>query len=235
MKSQILCALIVAAGCLATLAQADYIVNVDFNGQGGTYGPNPTYQGIGAAGGGTTWNGILAHGTVPLTLGASNMLDSNGNATTVGFSLTGVGGDCTGAKVTTDPTSIYALMGDYTYQGGSYTGYSGTYSFSGLGANATSADVYLYADSQCAQYAGASNNYLLYQSAIYDGETWLGNIYMATTPVTGGTVSGELSPGGNQISDGMIIYVHETVVPEPGTLVLFGTIGLVCGTWRKRK
>lgn len=229
MKSQILCALIVAAGCLATLAQADYILNVDFNGVGNN-GANPTYQGTGAAGGGTTWNGLLVQGDVPLSPSMSDLLDSDGKVKTgTVFSVTGVGGGCNMGDRTDDPTNVLALQ-DYLYAGGSYSGYPGAFTVSGLGANAVSADVYLYADVQAAQHVGTTP--MLFLSARTDGGS--GNIYKATSAtITGGQLTGELSPGGNMVAFGMMISVHE--IPEPNTLMLLGTIGLVCGTWRKRK
>ncbi|HOY60643.1 MAG TPA: hypothetical protein PK640_21185, partial [Verrucomicrobiota bacterium] len=62
------------------------IINIDFNGaqnNEGPRGPGPTYVGLGAAGGGSVWNGILVDSRLPdglddhnLTVSGENLTDS---------------------------------------------------------------------------------------------------------------------------------------------------------------
>lgn len=75
------------------------IVNIDFDGQRpGDASSAGTYFGPGAAGGGNTFNGLAAvsDGTGAgdnITVAGAGLLDDNGGATTVGFSVSPVGGD----------------------------------------------------------------------------------------------------------------------------------------------
>ncbi|MSU35979.1 MAG: hypothetical protein EXS36_12925 [Pedosphaera sp.] len=106
---------------------AALVVNIDLNGVRNDPGPDqigPTYQGQGAAGGGSIWNGVLVDSRTQigaddndnLSVAAANLLDSIGGATTVGFSINPVGGDV-GGNPTTNPTQAPALFSDYLFVG----------------------------------------------------------------------------------------------------------------------
>src|SRR5262249_50060677 len=130
------------------------IVNIAFNGQRnvpGPRGPGPTFVGQGAAGGGTTFNGLPADSALPdgtdndnITVTGNNLLNSLGQPTNVGFTISPVGGDDAGDPAGTDPTSSSALFGQYVFVGsaGQITGTS-TFTISGLGSEST-VDLYFY-------------------------------------------------------------------------------------------
>ena len=134
-------------------AKAALIVNIDFNGYRNIPGPDdlgPTYSGQGAAGGGTVFNGIavpsrLDDGTDEdnLTISGTNLLNSIGGVTSIGFTVTPVGGDVGGAP-TTDPTSAAALFSDYFFNNsaGNMAGES-PFVIDGLGS-APTVDIYVY-------------------------------------------------------------------------------------------
>ena len=80
---------------LLPLVVSGSVVNIDFNGDRNTPGPNArpvTYQGTGAAGGGVYWNGLAADSRLPngndndnLTVGGTNLLDASGARTALSF------------------------------------------------------------------------------------------------------------------------------------------------------
>src|SRR3990170_4349755 len=90
-------ALAAAAFGMPAVAGPQQIVNIDFEGQrAGDAGTAGLFVGQGAAGGGTFFNGVAADSTAAgdnLTVSGTGLLDSDGGPTTVGFSISPVGGD----------------------------------------------------------------------------------------------------------------------------------------------
>ena len=183
-------------------AAAALIVNIDFNGYRNIPGPDdpgPTYSGQGAAGGGKVFNGIavpskLDDGTDDdnLTVEGSSLLNSIGGVTSVGFTVSPVGGDV-GGTPTTDPTSVAALFSDYLFNNsaGNTAGES-PFTISGLGS-VPSVDLYFYR-------TGGGLTVTIPGSAAttFGGQgifTSTNTMYFARVPVSGGVVSGSFGSG----------------------------------------
>lgn len=208
------------------LTAASAIVNVDLNGVSNFPGPdpdplNPTYVGQGPAGGGTTFNGVLVSSALPggasgdwaegdffLTVTATDLLDSFGNATGAGFTTSPVGGD--GGSAAAAATSVDALFADYLFVGYAPHAADATadFSISGLGA-APLVDLYFYggnvgavriAGVEAASFAG---------SGIF---TTANTRCFKKVPVSGGQVAGTFGSG-------CIVAGLTIVTPEPHAFV----------------
>ncbi len=208
-------------------AGADTIVNIDFNGFRSGDVQGPTYSGTvlyGPAGSGTAWNGITIDSINfgdGQTVGGSGLLNSAGVATSIGISVSPVGGDVNDAT-TTKTTDIEALWTDYAFGNASFT-------ITGLGS-ATAADIYYYCrGDQAAPVLGGVTATNLGKFAD-GGEAGAWYTYRAHVSVINGTITSSSNPF--TVVAGMSI-----VVPEPSTLVLLaaGLIGLLAYAWQKRK
>ncbi len=221
--------LVVASVAVNGLRQAgaDTIVNIDFNGFRSDDVQGPTYSGTvlyGPAGSGTAWNGITIDSINfgdGQTVGGSELLNSAGVATSIGISVSPVGGDVNDAT-TTDPTDIEALWTDYAFGNASFT-------ITGLGS-ATAADIYFYCrvDQAVPVLGGVTATDLgKFTDGVTFGE-W--HTYRAHVSVINGTITSSSNPF--TVVAGMSI-----VVPEPSTLVLLaaGLIGLLAYAWQKKK
>lgn len=230
---RVLCVLAIAIICVASAAtaQADFlpanVVNIDFNGYRGTEPLGPTYSGPDGLSGGSiaVWNGLVANsvdGGDMLTVSGTNLLDAAGAPTTIGFSVTPVGGDNSGAG--TNPTATAALWGDYIFcNSAGNSGQNPTFTISGLGTD-TKIDVYVYGRSQ--DFARMD----------FGGVIGTSGGYFQDVPVVGGTVTGHMANNSTSVS---VVYGLSIVtpIPEPTTLVLLATglFGLLCYAWRKQK
>jgi hypothetical protein len=172
---------------------APYVVNIDFNGVRTGDVPGPTYDGVGAGGGGRVWNGIaadsrLADGTDDdnLTLTGNNLTDSLGKATTVSFTVSPMGGDVCCSPPTTDPTSPLALWNDYIFNNsaGNKTTDS-PFTVSGLG-NVPFVDLYFYRSNAGVSIPGANRGTFNGSGIFTSGNTY----FYPRVAVTNGAVSG---------------------------------------------
>ncbi len=206
------------------------VVNIDFNGfrtepgapTGGPDVQGPTYVGVSAAGGGQVWNGLAAdsvNGGDMLTVAGSELLNSAGTKTSVGFTVSYVGGDV-GGTPTTDATLSSALMSDYIFCQSSGNNSNAAFTISGLGT-ITKADLYFY----------GWGDYVVGDGSV-TGVSENGAKCFKGVAVTNGEITGFLSSGGTSTLNGLTI-----VVPEPGMFALLSTglIGLLAYAWRKRR
>ena len=239
----------VALACVALIgwtvgipaASADTIVNIDFNGIGPSDPSGGTAAIVGAAGGGTTWNGLAADsstGNNVLTVAGSNLLNSYGGATTVGFTVNNVAGDYQwdGAWGSPGTPTVRSAYGWTTFIAGppAFSGQSGTtssFTISGLGS-ATKADLYFYQGSQnYPAIDGASGGPEVIWDPIGGGDK---ELHYKNVAVTGGQITGTLDYS-NAFAAGLTIVVPP--VPEPNAMVLLaiGSISLLAYAWRKRR
>ena len=186
--------------------KAANIFNVDINGARNQPGPDvvgPTFAGQGAAGGSTTFNGILADSGLPdgtdndnLTVGGTNLLNSLGQVTPVSFTMSQVTGNNVGTS--TSATSLGALLDDYlvtssVFQGGIT---NAPFTISGLGT-APTVDLYLYqgAEPGALTVGGVRLKPTPFAAlgAFSSGNT----LYFKQIQVSGGQISGSLdgNPG----------------------------------------
>jgi hypothetical protein len=179
---------------------AGSVVNVDFNGlrEGDVLGP--TFEGVGAGGGGRIFNGIVANSIQPgggnndnLTVGAVNLVNSFGDVTTVGFTVAPMGGDV-GGSPTTDPLSSAALFSDYIFNNsaGNTAGES-PFQISGLGS-VPFVDLYFYQTFQTGwrvTIPGAGATTFSGQGIFAPDNTF----YFHRVPVNNGVVDGTFGSG----------------------------------------
>lgn len=110
---------------VASEAESALVLNLDFNGVRNDPGPDVpglTFIGVGPAGGGNVWNGIVADSREGelgdndnLTVSASGLLTSLGDPTSTGFTIAPVGGDLEVAI--TNPRLAQSLFGDFIFVG----------------------------------------------------------------------------------------------------------------------
>ena len=208
-------------------ALAAATINLDFNGASGADDIGPTYAGVGPAGGGRVYNGILADSRGAdgvridtLRVGSTNLLNSIGEATTVSFTISPVTGDVYGAGTpTTDPAASPALLGDYICLWvdetlpedvpGEYRGWA-DFTISGLGS-LPYVDLYFsyghpgmtgtfIPDMTPTPFAG---------SGIF---TPSGTMFYAQVPVTNGVVNGTMRTAGTLVLYAMTI---QKTLPQP--------------------
>jgi len=232
----------------AATIKAETIVNIDFRAARDAGDVmNPAYNGVGPAGGGTTYNGVVADGRAAsngdvinddLTLTASGLLDSNGNPTAIGFNLIHMGADMNTAY--SDSASIGCLTGDYVWTQGSTTK---TFTLSGLSGFA-SADIYIYmgagrgfngtvSGGTLTGWAGSGG---FVSQPTWGTATQVEVGYFANVPITNGQITGEFGVGGIVTTyAGMTIVAHP--IPEPNTSAIFGTglLGLLAYACRRRR
>jgi hypothetical protein len=202
-------------------AQAAATVNIDFTGiqnNPGPRGPGPLYVGQGPAGGGTTWAEIVLNTQLPdgsdardLTATGSNLTNSIGGTTTVGFSMGPVGADDWFGG--TNPTASDALMGDYLFFVNSIMGVEkADFTISGLG-DVPFVDLFFISGSHGTGARsfivnGASSTRYI-ASGIFTPDNTL---YFAKVAVTNGTATGSTGNPGLTVLDGLTIVKP---LPQP--------------------
>ncbi len=208
------------------------IVNMDFNGRDVGDPAPPTFSGVGAAGGGTLWNGVLvdsSSGNFNLTVTATSLTSDTGGATGLGFTIAPVAGD-NNTVIAPD-----ALLQDYLFINYPPAGNSATtapFTISGFGG-ATTANLYFYKHSSAVfTGVGGTGSTYPWTSPPYFVHQFL-NVPVIADTITGSLGSPSLSPGDFQILYGLTVEFTLPVVPEPGTLLL-----MACGgglLWRRRR
>ena len=208
---------------LFPLVVSGSVVNIDFNGDRNTPGPNArpvTYQGTGAAGGGVYWNGLAADSRLPngndndnLTVGGTNLLDTSGARTALSFVVSPAGGDSTALRTgqdTQNPQLSAALFSDYVFNNsaGNAAGES-PFEIRGFG-HATSVDLYFYRSSGGVTITG-QNPATFAGSGLF---TSANTIYFRNVPVSGGVVRGSFGSG-TAVINGMTIVCDCAVVATP--------------------
>lgn len=215
-----------STGLRATLSTAvQQIVNIDFNGKRpGDADSAGTFAGAGSAGGGTIFNGIAADstgGNDNLIVSGSNLLSDTGLVTTVGFTISPVGGDHEPGQGSA-PASLYD---DYIFNNsaGNNTPGGSPFSISGLN-DAIIADLYFYGSfgSQAFTVNGAPSSGVF---GIYNG---LEATAFFDVPVTAGEITGLFGVGTTGVLGGLSISSY-SVIPEPASpgLALLGAAALL--------
>jgi hypothetical protein len=205
-----------------TLAAAT--INIDFTGMQndpGPRGPGPTYVGQGPAGGGTVWSEILLNTQLPdgtddrtLSAAGTNLVNSLGQTTTVGFTFGPIGSDDWFSG--TDPTAPDALWGDYLWFVSSVMGVDkAEFTISGLGT-ATSVDLYFLSGS----HGTGARNFIVNGASsapfVPNGIFTTDNtLYFPNVPVTDGTVTGSTGNPPLTVLNGLTI---QKPVSQPGPL-----------------
>ncbi|MCL5096034.1 MAG: hypothetical protein M1608_00560, partial [Candidatus Omnitrophica bacterium] len=198
-------------------------INLDFSGAQNTpvaHDPGPTFAGQGAAGGGTTWNGVLADSRVSdgtddrnLAVSADNLVNSLGQATSVGFAIGPVAGDNPNSG--SDAAGAAALFGDYIYTGSSEQT-AGTVDFTISGLETTPfVDLYFYYGA--AERTDMSGNFVIPGSApvsfaargVFTPDN---TICFTKVAVTNGTVTGTMGNGRLTLLYGLTI---QKALPQP--------------------
>jgi hypothetical protein len=230
-------------GCaLAGSARADYLVNVDFNQNGG---PAGTYTGAAVLGSpGDTWNAVGGSGPGDKTPRNGLSLEtSSGAASGVTLSFSGQTGfyDATGGGAVFQGTPYQALMDDYVY---SFFSQTATVSFSGLtpggsyrlilysSSNSPGRDTVFTVDGSSETVADPSGSTTFQYGLNYADFT--------ATADASGNLSFTLR-GGQQAEGDLngiqLQSVASTATPEPASLTLLGigALGLAGYGWRQRK
>jgi len=208
------------------------VVNIDFNGiRDGDPDFGPTYSGVGLAGGGTFFNGIAADsrgGDDNITVTATDLLDSFGAATAVGFEVSMVGGDVNAPPAeATDPA---ALTCDYIFNYSAGNSSDSPFTISGLG-DATEANLYFYGTSGI-NSAGITVDNTTASSVIGTAKAYF------SVPIVNGTITGNFGNGSTTVISGLTIAIRQdsTQEPLPGDLNGDGFVGsadldIVRGAW----
>jgi hypothetical protein len=220
-------------------AHADLLVSVDWkNGTGiSAHGLYSGVEPLAAAanpvfGAANDWNDPLLGYLSPETNPSfSNLLDSQGNVTSVGFQFTGVVDTYTG----TDGSCPNTLMCDFIYLNGGALDWTIT----GLTPNSVNY-MYFY------NYGSAAQSYRVFNMALdTDGNGSLdGNftvdavngVYAApilASPT--GTISGEMQCCLSGQASWSGFQIDEQTAPEPASLVLFAGGMVLLGALRKRR
>jgi hypothetical protein len=239
-RSLTLSTLIAALAVMLPASLSAQIINIDFlsqrNAGGNTETVASNYVGQGAAGGGTFFNGILALNDLPLnnpsdniTVTGTDFVDSNDVATTVGFSMSGVGADHSG------DTGVGILNGAYLFlnsDGSNNHSTSAPFTITGLGSTAT-ATLYFYTglSAPTLTFTNGGTSTPFTETAIAPFTS--SNTYEFTdVPVVDGEITGTFG------SPNIIVLGGLTIVetPEPTTwAMLFGGLALLAGIQRFRR
>ncbi|MCL5097962.1 MAG: hypothetical protein M1608_10640, partial [Candidatus Omnitrophica bacterium] len=223
-------------------AKAAKIINIDINGHR-TGNPDPTtYVGMGAAGGGTVFNGLSAESALPdgtdddfITVTGTNLKDSLGNPTTVGFTISPVAG---GNSVTDQGVSadMAPLLGDWVlvaYFGQAPTD-SANFVISGLGS-ATNANLYFYSRGDWPGGYTIGDESPVTFTAATGGFTAGNTIYFKAVPVTDGQITGNFHGIPNApnlgILSGLTIDLNPAEVAPPGPLSISMQANQVAISW----
>lgn len=181
------------------------VVNIDFKGIRNTATNSqeafPTFAGQGSAGGGSVWNAVVADSRIvggfgnndSLTISVTDLVNSVGGATIIGFTASSVGGEA-GGTFTTNVTDGAALMGDYLFIN-KYDNLVGLspFTITGLG-EVPSVDLYFYLGSGAVTIPGVTPT-AFSSAGIYVWPNVIYPLYFRHVPVTGGQVSGFLGKG----------------------------------------
>ena len=192
-------------------------VNIDFTGAlnaPSPRGPGPTYVGLGPAGGGTRWNEILANTQLPdglddqnLTISSNNLVNSLGEATSIGFTIGTVGGDDPSGG--TDPNAAAALLGDYLFvgSGGQISG-KADFTIAGLGSVPFVDLYFIYGGTGYFTVPGASPTPFAASGIFTSANT----IHFARVPVGDGAVTGTMGNRSLTLLYGLTI---QKPLPQP--------------------
>lgn len=230
MKFSLVGAAALALAAFATTVAQATVVNIDFEGiRPGDVGTSGLYVGPSAAGAGTVFNPLAADSTGGddnLVVAGTNLLDENGVVTTVGFTISPVGGDNEPGQ----PNAPASLYSDYIFNNsaGNNTPAGSPFTISGLGT-ATTADVYLY-------YGfGQIGGYSITGAAppVVGTYNSLPAVFFDDVPVVGGSITGLFGVGATGVVGGITV----ATVPEPTSLALcgLGALGLLASVVRRRK
>ena len=234
LKSAIVTTIAAAGFFGATGAASARVVNIDVEGYrtagGGMNGTqDKTYIGSGAAGGGTVFNGVthlaVSDGSSSATTGdeqtltGTNLNDSNGNPTSVDFTVGQVGLDTETAAPDTDAATLF---NDYVFNHSAGNSTNATFTLSDLQPGLTY-DVYLYAG--FANVGNLSNTTITGGTATpftASGVFNSGNTahYTVVADIFG-KINGTMGSG-TQILAGVTI----SYIPEPASLSLLAVGGL---------
>jgi hypothetical protein len=177
-----------------------------------------------------------------ITVTGNNLLNSLGQPTNVGFTISPVGGDDAGDPAGTDPTSPNALFGQYVFVGsaGQTTGTS-TFTISGLGSESTADLYFYYGANPNISISGATKTTFAPNGIFTVGNT----LYFKGVAVTNGTVNGTFGSGPVSVLYGLTIAPTAAgpgpklsisrqgtgvVIAWPGTGTLQST-STIGGTW----
>ena len=220
-----------STGLQAALSRAaQQIVNIDFNGKRpGDADSAGTFAGSGGAGGGSIFNGITADstgGNDNLTVSGAGLLNDTGLVTTVGFTISPVGGDHEPSQGSA-PASLYD---DYIFNNSAGNNTPGGSPFSITGLNdAIIADLFFYGSFGISAFTvnGAPSAGVV---GIYNG---LEATAFFDVPVSGGQITGLFGVGQTGVLGGLSISSY-SIIPEPAGsgLALFGAAGLL---FRRRR
>jgi hypothetical protein len=223
--------LIAAASVLVPASLSAQIINIDFLSQRGSETVAANYVGQGADGGGTVFNGLAAPNVDEgdnINVSGSDLLNSTGGATTVGFSVTDVGSDNSG------DLNAGILNGAYIFiDSAQNLQTSASFAISGL--TTTSADLFFYSANAV---AGLGNPTITLTSGgtetTYTGSispfNSVNTIEFLDVPVIGGEITGTFGADRALVMGGLTVEE----IPEPSTWALMG-LGAGFLVWRLRR
>ena len=235
MKSFVPLTLIAAVAILVPSTLSAQIINIDFLAQRGTESVASNYVGAGAAGGGSTFNGLTSNNSSSgdnINVSGTDLLDSNGVATTTDFSITKVGADhpASGSGGILTGNNAYLFINSaLNHQ------LSVSFTISGLDS-ATEENLFFYESNTVGLDGGTITlnggaKVTFASSGIYTSSK---TVEFENVPVIDGMISGTFSTpsGAARILSGLTIEA----VPEPSAWALMlGGIALLLGIQRFRK
>lgn len=193
-------------------ADAALVLNVDLNGLRPGDSAGATFSGQGAAGGGAVFNGLAADSTQGddnLSVTGENLLNSIGGPTSIGFTITPVGGDNNGAG--SDPLAASALLGDYVFVASAgQTSGTANFALTGLG-DVPAVDLHFYYGiAPAIEIADAQPFTFPARAPFTAGNT----LYFKSVPVSNGSVSGVFGEGQTALLFGLSVRK-----PAPGPFI----------------